>query len=137
LGTLPGDVTTAAVAINNRDQVTGVSADANNNIRGFLWQNGAMYDLNDLVVGNPPLYLLHGFGINDAGWLVGLAFNSDVNEVHGFLAIPVPISAQGGAQQNRHANNFSLPDFSRRQIQQLVHMRYFGEPPDPCKIRCK
>ena len=48
LGTLPGDVITAAVAINNRGQVTGVSEDDNNNIRSFLWQNGTMYDLNDL-----------------------------------------------------------------------------------------
>ncbi len=137
LGALPGDVISAAVAINNRDQVTGVSDDGNNDIRAFLWQNGTMYDLNDLVVGNTPLYLLHGFGINDAGWLVGFAFNTDVNEVHGFLAIPVSISVQGGAQQNRHATKFSLPDFARQQIHRWVHMRYFGEPPDPCKTGCK
>ena len=102
LGTVSGDVISAAVAINNRGQVTGVSEDANNNIRGFLWQNGTMYDLNDLVAGVTPLYLLHGFGINDAGWLVGLAFNTEANEVHGFLAIPVSIYTQAGTQQNHH-----------------------------------
>ncbi len=138
LGTLQGDVISAAVAINNRGQVTGVSSDANNNIRGFLWQSGTMYDLNDLVVGSSPLYLLHGFGINDAGWLVGLAFNSDVNEVHGFLAIPIPSSVQGDAQQDHYANKFSLADFSRQHIRQKVYTRYFGEaPPDPCKTVCK
>ena len=133
LGTLQGDVISAAVAINDQGQITGVSSDDNNNIRGFLWQNGAMYDLNDLVAGNTLLYLLHGFGINNEGWLVGFAFNTDLNEVHGFLAIPV--SGPSQVQQNRH---ISLPDSARQQIRQWTHARYFlAEPPDPCRTGCR
>lgn len=124
LGTLPGDAITAAVAINNRGQVTGVSDDGNGNIRGFLWQNGRMYDLNDLVAGNAPLYLLHGFGINNAGWIVGFAFNFDLGEVHGFLAIPTNTSRDGGTLQSRHTPKLSLPDSARKQIQQWVAVRH-------------
>lgn len=51
LGTLPGDVASAAIGINNRAQATGVSIDAAGNLRAFLWQNGVMTDLNTLI---PP-----------------------------------------------------------------------------------
>lgn len=136
LGTLPGDLISAAVAINNKGQVTGVSDDGQGDIRGFLWQNGSMYDLNDLVAGNTPLYILHGFGINNAGWLVGLAFNTDADEVHGFLAIPVEASEDIGTQQ-KQTPKLSLPDAARKQIQQWIHVRNFvDEPPDPCKTAC-
>ena len=76
LGTLPGDVVSAAVAINNKGQVTGVSVDPSGQyLRAFLWQNGAMYDLNSLIAGQSPLYLLHGFGINSSGEIVGFGGN--------------------------------------------------------------
>ena len=50
-----------------------------------------MYDLNDLVYGHSPLYLLHGFGINSAGEIVGFAFNTNTGEVHGFLCDPAAL----------------------------------------------
>ncbi len=88
LGTLPGDVVSAALGINNRGQITGVSDDGNGHIRAFLWQNGVMTDLNSLIDPNSPLYLLHGYGINSAGEIVGLAVNMSSGEAHAFLAIP-------------------------------------------------
>jgi hypothetical protein len=66
-------------------------------------------------------------------WLAGFAFNSELNEVHGFLAIPMYGSEQGGTRQNLHV---SLPDFVRQQIRQRIHTRHFGdEPPDPDGLR--
>ncbi len=136
LGTLQGDVISAAVAINDKGQVTGVSEDGSGNIRGFLWQNGSMYDLNDLVAGTTPLYLLHGFGINNAGWIVGFAFNTDAGEVHGFLAIPTN-GPQDAAHAERQTPKLLLPDPARKQIQKWVALRHYGEqPPDPCKASC-
>lgn len=143
LGTLAGDVTSAAVAINNRGQITGVSADANADIRGFLWQDGTMYDLNNLVYGTTPLYLLHGFGINNAGEIVGFAFNTNTGEVHGFLATPVHFAQSGsgplGSQSSRIATaKVALPDSARQQLQQLPRIRLAGhQPPDPCRGTCK
>src|SRR5208283_1339049 len=98
LGTLQGDVASAAVAINNQGQVTGVSIDASGqNLTAFLWQNGAMVDLNSLIPANSPLHLLHGFGINSSGEIVGFAVNNSSGEVHGFLAVPIRAVGGGSA----------------------------------------
>ncbi len=124
MGTLPGDVVSAAIGINNRGQVTGVSIDANGNIRAFLWQNGAMSDLNDLVVPGTPLYLLHGFGINDVGQIVGFAFQTETFEVHAFLATPVnATSAAGGT--NAASTKVSLPASARKQIERWLGAHRF------------
>src|SRR5208283_3242075 len=104
-----------------------------------LWQNGAMYDLNNLIAGQSPLHLLHGFGINSAGEIVGFAVNTSSGEVHGFLAIPISFGggtgsasspAQGGSSGGAR---FALPENARRLLQQSLRFGLFGdEPPDPC-----
>jgi probable HAF family extracellular repeat protein len=125
LGTLPGDVVSAAVAINNKGQVTGVSIDASGqNLRAFLWQNGVMVDLNTLIPANSPLYLLHGFGINSRGQIVGFALQTSTGEIHGFLA--TPISAVGNLAsvsptaegEVGATSKFALPENARKQLQQ-------------------
>ena len=72
LGVLPGDVNSAATSINDRAQVIGELGIARavrmmGNPRAFLWENGVMTDLNTLVPGNSPLYLLIGSSINSRG----------------------------------------------------------------------
>jgi probable HAF family extracellular repeat protein len=135
LGTLPGDLVSAAVALNTRDQVTGVSDDGSGNIRAFLWQNGTMYDLNTLIAGQSPLYLLHGFGINSSGEIVGFAYNTTVGEVHGFLARPIYSRSQpqGGPLIGKGDGNssakFTLPENARRLLlQQLRSIRLGASP---------
>ena len=96
LGTLPGDVQSVAQSINNEGQVTGVSFDGHGNPRPFLWQNGVMQDLNELVVGGAPLYLLFGPFINDNGEIAGFGV-TEHGDVHAFLASPVA----GAAEERR------------------------------------
>ena len=129
MGTLSGDVMSAALAINNRGQATGVSIDANGDLRAFLWQNGVMTDLNSLIPPNSPLYLLHGYGINSFGEVVGFALVQSTGEIHGFLAIPVQgtgdpggggLGVQNGSQPvTRHA----LPENVRKLLRQSLHGR--------------
>jgi probable HAF family extracellular repeat protein len=138
LGTLQGDVVSAALAINNRGQITGVSQDANQNDRAFLWQNGVMTDLNTLIPANSPLYLLHGFGINSSGEIVGLAVNTSSGEAHAFLAIPIHFGGGAGSASSLAGGSggarVTLPERARRQLQQWVHFGRFGyQPPDPCE----
>jgi probable HAF family extracellular repeat protein len=139
LGTLAGDVQSAACAINNRNQVSGVSIDASgNNIRAFLWQNGVMADLNSLIPANSPLYLLHGFGINSQGQIVGFALQTSTGEVHAFLATPMPAegnlaSISPTAEGEIGATSkFALPENARKQLQKWVRIRRFAPAPaDP------
>jgi probable HAF family extracellular repeat protein len=90
LGTLPGDVYSAALGINDRGDVVGASIDGNpasGNPRAFLRVNGVMTDLNTLVPADSPLYLLTAFAINNDGKIVGFGVTNTGN-IHAFLAAP-------------------------------------------------
>jgi probable HAF family extracellular repeat protein len=96
LGNLPG-----AGGINDNGQVVGMSCvndplcnSSNPNFQGraYFWQNGKMQDLNSLVIGGAPLYLVFACHINDTGEIVGFGATS-AGEIHAFEAHPVPSPA--------------------------------------------
>ncbi len=87
LGTVQGDVDSAAIGINDDGQIVGVSLDANFNPRAFLRQGQTMIDLNTLVPAGSPLYLASACSINAAGEIVGFAFDNSGN-VHAYMAVP-------------------------------------------------
>jgi probable HAF family extracellular repeat protein len=87
LGTLPGDVNSAAIGINDSGQIVGVSLDASFNARGFIRQGQELIDLNTLVPGGSPLYLITACSINAAGEIIGIAIDNSGN-FHGYLATP-------------------------------------------------
>jgi len=95
LGTVGTDVASlpgGMGGINNRSQVVGSSCATTNYLSGpcraYLWEDGTMLDLNGLVVGISPLYLVLAYGINDAGEMAGFGVTNS-SEVHAFLAVPV------------------------------------------------
>jgi probable HAF family extracellular repeat protein len=88
LGTLPGDAMSAALGINDDGKVVGVSLDANFNPRAFVWQHGAMTDLNSLIPTSSTLYLLIACSINTDGQIVGIGIDTISGEAHGYLATP-------------------------------------------------
>ena len=91
IGSFPGAVVTVTPccgSINNSGEAVGFSVDgATGNLRAFIWRKGVMTDLNSLIRGNSPLYLLMAQVINARGEIVGLGLTS-AGEVHGFLAKP-------------------------------------------------
>lgn len=87
LRTLPGDVASLGLGINDRGEVVGASLDADFSPRAFLWDSDALIDLNMLIPANSGLHLLLAESINASGEIVGLAVTSTA-EVHGFLATP-------------------------------------------------
>lgn len=101
LGTLGGR--SAAFAINNAGQIVGSYG---NNGDGFLWQNGQMYDLLDLVVGSVPgltsIQVALSQSINDWGQIAA----TGTFATHGWRALllnpltPLPpvVSEDGGSQ---------------------------------------
>jgi probable HAF family extracellular repeat protein len=87
LGTLPGDVGSGAVGINDSDEVVGVSLDASFNLRAFVWHRGEMTDLN-LLVPASRLHLMLATSVNARGDIIGLAVDTGTGELHGYLAAP-------------------------------------------------
>lgn len=137
LGTLPGDVYSASLGINDRGDIVGASIDGNpstGNPRAFLRRDGVMTDLNTLVPANSPLYLLTACSINDGGEIVGFGVNSAGN-VHAFLAIPsrsgnegesVLFDEQGAGSDVRRT---TLTEDSRKQLQKFLHVHLPGDRP--------
>jgi probable HAF family extracellular repeat protein len=87
LGKLPGDTSSQALGINKNRQVVGVSTGAIN--RAFLWENGVMQNLNDLVGPGFPDLLIVAQHINDDGVIVGRAVLHGTTRQVPFVATPL------------------------------------------------
>jgi probable HAF family extracellular repeat protein len=89
LGTLPGDSLSEATGINDKGQIVGVSYPSSH---AFIWQDGVMIDLNNLIPSGSPLALISTGDINDRGEITGQAcvVSNGVctSETPAFLAIP-------------------------------------------------
>jgi probable HAF family extracellular repeat protein len=71
IGTLPGDALSEPTSINNQGAVLGVSFPSSD---VFVWRNGMMTDITQLVLQNyPQLRLVSVGGINDSGQIAGQA----------------------------------------------------------------
>jgi probable HAF family extracellular repeat protein len=124
LNTLPGGVLSEALAINDEGQVVGVSFDASGNQRAFLWQNGAMTDLNNLIPSNSPYVLQAAQDINEFGEITGQLCNKPCSATGpsiAFLAIPTGDDgkAVGMRQANGAFQKLRLSDSARQQLQGL------------------
>jgi probable HAF family extracellular repeat protein len=125
LGTLPGDVNSVAVGINDSGEIVGPSLDANFNPHPYLWRNGVMTALNSLIPANSPLSLLVACSINSSGEIVGLAVTS-TGEYHGYLATPSSNGAAGGISSpaaQGMTSPITLPDNAGRQFFRRLGIR--------------
>ena len=95
LGTLGGSIS-HAYAINNAGQVVGYALNTNGGIRATLWGDTMKTDLNSLLDASTVSegwVLRVANGINDNGWIIGDAYNSQTGVEHGFLlarSVPEP-----------------------------------------------
>ncbi len=90
---LPGDAAAFATSINNKGQVVGSSFDFSGNwSHGLIWENGRMFDLNQLFPASSNLYVISASNINESGQIAGMAVEmagpNAGNIVHAFLATP-------------------------------------------------
>jgi probable HAF family extracellular repeat protein len=92
LGTVSGDSSSQAFALNKEGQVVGGSGsgfiDDFTPVHAFLWENGVLTDLNTLIPANSGLQLIEAFGINARGQIVASAFQFSTGNVHAVLLTP-------------------------------------------------
>ena len=117
LGTMPGDVNSAALSINDRGEVVGVSLDTQFNPRAGVWRDGVMLDLNQLVPTGNSLYLLAALSINARGEIAGLAVDPQTGEPHAYIATPndAPVARRSNAARPE------VPEAVRRLVYQSVY----------------
>ncbi len=93
LGTLPGLARSASLDMTpDGRQVVGMSwyVDGNPNIRrGFVWADGMMRDLNDVLGPNGDLDMESAVGINHAGQIIARGHSDDLNATVGILLSPL------------------------------------------------
>jgi probable HAF family extracellular repeat protein len=126
LGALPGDVGSIPQWINNRGQVVGASCvdtplcvlGPGVQLRAYLWQDGVMVDLNDLITHDSHLYLGVALAINDRGQITGIGV-TDEGEPHAFLATPTHGQAYRQASPGADASRVMLPSGGRQSVRGL------------------
>lgn len=116
LGFLDGHGFSEAFGINNRRQVVGLSCTAAiTDCHAFLWQDGVMVDLNQLVdLDAGVVRLTHAMDINDDGAISGRALTTS-NTLPAYVATPVQPAAPLVAR-HRQLAPVSLPADVARKI---------------------
>jgi len=85
---IPDSKWSEARGINNQGQIVGWSGNPGRAKVPFLFENGILYDLNDLIAGNPGMELMSAEGINNLGQIVGYGYLH--GKAHAFLLEPIP-----------------------------------------------
>jgi probable HAF family extracellular repeat protein len=91
LGTLDDDLFSEAFAINSQGQIVGVSFGGSFGSRGFLYENGELKKLNDLLgAGNGDVFL-SAQDINDKGQITGRVLDAATGHTLMFVATPIAV----------------------------------------------
>ena len=89
LGILPGFSGGSANDINDQMQIVGHISPAQGPNHGFIWQDGIMRDLNDLIPPGSGVTVTSGISINEAGQIAA-AGETDDGDLVGILLTPIP-----------------------------------------------
>jgi len=84
-----------------------------------------MTDLNTLIAGDSPLYLLAGCSINSRGEITGLGLTS-TGEIHTYLATPTHGFATGQSTSQGVISRRVLSDDARKLLQQQLRFGRSG-----------
>ena len=89
LGTLDGDPLSEAFALNSRGQIVGVSFGGTRGARAFLFENGTLKNLSDMLRGGSSDVYLSAQDINDLGQITGRVLDAATGQTMTFVATPI------------------------------------------------
>lgn len=117
LGIPTGDDYSEALGTNAKGQVVGLSHSPTTGIHAMLWQNGTLVDLNKLTLSGSPK-LLFANDINDAGQIVGEAYDPNTGHAPAYVAVPLRgSSANQPAASANASQTLSLPPDLEKQVE--------------------
>jgi probable HAF family extracellular repeat protein len=129
LNTIPGDIASVALAINDTEGIVGISFQPDGTPRAFLRKHGQMLDLNALVQANAPIYALVAQFINSRGQIAGFGADTSTGAIHAFLATPSDSDSNvhwSRDSDESQPNKMVLSEDARKQLRQLVRGVAFG-----------
>lgn len=130
LPTYPGDVLSEATGINDFGQIVGTSFPATGGSRLVLWQNGKVYDLNQLLPADSTLMAQASGDINNHGEITGFACvvsgNVCSDEVHAFVAILAPGAGHDAEARTVAERHVLVPPQLQARVRQMLR---FGRMP--------
>ena len=142
LGTLPYPLnfSSAAADINEMGQVTGMSCDSSGSVcHGFIWENGVMTDLNNLMLPPGSPQVAGCCGINDRGEIVVDLFDPSTGNTTAYLTVPCDdahasyeacadsaASVPAAAQAVSKRTNVILPESTRQHLQKRGFGHFAG-----------
>jgi probable HAF family extracellular repeat protein len=130
LGSLPPDVFSLALGINDKGQVVGDSCDVSFSCRAFLWQDGTMTELNNLVHDRNAPFLENANSINSRGQIAGKTTVQGTPIADPFLATPghseaaSETAAPAATAVTSQRLRVVLPESVRRMLRQRLGSRY-------------
>lgn len=89
LGTLDGDPLSEAFALNSRGQIVGISFGGTRGARAFLYENGTLKNLSDMLRGGSSDVYLSAQDINDLGQITGRVLDAATGQTMTFVATPI------------------------------------------------
>jgi probable HAF family extracellular repeat protein len=120
LGVLPGDSLSQALGINDKGQIVGISCTAGfASCRAFIYDNGVMMDLNELVPDDYADHLYTANDINNNGQITGYALKGGTEEQVVVWIVPVEKQGHGksdAAVAKNDANRIPLPADARQRL---------------------
>jgi probable HAF family extracellular repeat protein len=132
MGFLYGDHSLSeAFGLNDQRQVVGLSCGAE--CRAFLWQDGAMQDLNRLIAPDDLVLLTHAMDINDAGVITGRALIKATNERVAFVATPTGSAITLGPTPGVRRVAPATVSLSAEALREILHP--LGPRRDPSSVR--
>src|SRR5262249_13734160 len=142
LGTLPGDCFSQAFVMNSRGQIAGNSATCDGNtIRAALWEDGKVFDLNQLIPSNSDLLLVEANAINDRGEIAGNGFPSsctDFSCTHAYALIPCnDDNSDEECEQNAPAGTPTIQPSPESANQRSVYGNEIGLTPHEIATRMR
>jgi probable HAF family extracellular repeat protein len=115
-----------AFGMNENRQVVGLSCGAE--CRAFLWQDGTMQDLNELIAPDDSVLLTHAMDINDEGIITGRATIVATGERVTYVATPTGSATASSAATRATRRGSSPVCLSADALGEILHP--LGPRPD-------